>query len=193
MTSWMTGIGEDLISCKSLHKFRDIKSLAKSYVELEKQFDRRVPLPNVDSDDKDWDKFFKAAGLPEDGKYLSDKIRTELLKDGANKDVLSTYEMIFYRSGLTKRQGTRLIDNLHILSKETGAIKQGHVVQTKTQNSETLSEKYTIPEYAIPELAELTDLLVKVTELLQSHSLIFGKLKTSAGSKEAVFAGNKKA
>jgi hypothetical protein len=214
-SSWLSDIDEDLRGNKSLGKFSDVKSLAKSYIELEKNFDKRVPLPSSDADDEAWNKFYKIAGLPEDGKYLADDVRAELLKDGADTEALSAYEQLFHKSGLTARQGRNLLDNLRVAGAESETAHQENILKTKEQNFRVLSNKYgdsidekikivqaSMQKYGSKELAELgeqshfapslVDLLIKIGEPLQSDSLVSAKSKSSASIKDSAVSEIKK-
>lgn len=79
-TSWLDNLPEDLKGNKSLSKFTDMSGLAKSYLELEKNKDKGLMLPNEDASDEEWDKIYQKLGMPEDRKYISSDRRAELIK-----------------------------------------------------------------------------------------------------------------
>ncbi len=208
-TSWLDNLPEDLKGNKSLSKFTDMSGLAKSYLELEKNKDKGLMLPNEDASDEEWDKIYQKLGMPEDRKYISSDRRAELIKDNfADDDTLSAYEDLFAKSGLTKRQSNKALEQI------ITNIKSGNESYSKMQQQEIagnmakINEKYgkdatekmnilkgTMAKYGSEELASLVkesnykpvlvDLLIKLGELDKSDSLIAGERQERARNKDS--------
>ena len=109
--SWLSSLPEELKSSPSLGKFKDVTSLASSYLEAEKSLNQKVSLPKAESSDEEWYKFYQKLGMPEDKKY-TDQRKAE------DEEYLSKYEDMFYRSGLTHRQGSKLLEHLYNFSQD---------------------------------------------------------------------------
>ena len=63
---WLTNMPEEICKADSLGKFKDVSSLAQSYLEAEKSLNQRIAVPKDDSSDEEWHKFYSRLGLPED-------------------------------------------------------------------------------------------------------------------------------
>jgi hypothetical protein len=207
ISSWLDTLPEDLRANKSLSKFTDMGSLAKSYLELEKN--KGLVLPAEDASDEEWDKVYLRLGMPEDRKYISAEKRAELIKDNfADEDTLSAYEDLFAKSGLTKRQSNKALEQI------IANIKSGNESYSKIQEKEMadnmakINEKYgkdatekmnilkgAMAKYGSEELSSLVkesnyapvfvDLLIKLGELDKSDSLIAGQRQERARNKES--------
>jgi hypothetical protein len=108
-TSWLSSLPDELKTSESLKKFKDIPSLANSYIGLEKSLNSRIAVPKNDASNEEWHKFYARLGLPEDKRY-TDK------READDEKYLSSYEEMFYNSGLSKRQGEKLLENLYNFS-----------------------------------------------------------------------------
>ncbi|WP_341793360.1 MULTISPECIES: hypothetical protein [unclassified Rickettsia] len=193
VTSWLSTLPEDLQKAESLSKFKDVSSLASSYLEAEKGLNSRVAIPKNDAADEEWNKFYARLGLPEDKKY-TDKRTTE------DEEYLSKYEEMFYQSGLSKRQGEKLLNSLYNYSVDIQKKQQEELEGLRNSNVEWLKKHYqggfdskmqvmqaALSKFGTKELAglieessyspALVDLLVKVGETLKSDSLITGAEK----------------
>ncbi|WP_341794126.1 MULTISPECIES: hypothetical protein [unclassified Rickettsia] len=192
-TSWLSALPEDLQKAESLSKFKDVSSLASSYLEAEKGLNSRVAIPKNDAADEEWNKFYARLGLPEDKKY-TDKRTTE------DEEYLKQYEEMFYQSGLSKRQGEKLLGSLYNFSMDLQKKQQEEIEGLRRSNIDWLKKHYNdgfdskmqvmqaaLSKFGTKELAglieessyspALVDLLVKVGETLKSDSLITGTEK----------------
>lgn len=96
---WSKSLGDDLRKEVSLHKFKDVSSLAKSYIELEKARGRG-PFPGPKATEEEIQAFYRKAGIPEAKDYtldakefgLEDKIAEEL-KEIASKNGIPPHGM----------------------------------------------------------------------------------------------------
>ncbi len=197
--TWLSVLPEELKSAESLTKFKDVSSLASSYLEAEKTLTSRVAIPKPESSDEEWHKFYQKLGLPEDKKYLEQR-------KAEDEEYLSKYEEMFYQSGLTQRQGKKLLEHLYSFSGDLQKQQSEKLEQTRLANIDWLKSNYgnefdnkmtvmqaTLSKFGTKELASLieessyspalVDLLVKVGEVLKSDSLV-------TGSESPVIAGS---
>lgn len=199
--SWLSSLPEELKGAESLAKFKDVSSLAQSYLEAEKSLTSRVAIPKPEASDEEWSKFYQKLGLPEDKKY-TDKRSPE------DEEYLSKYEEMFHQSGLTKRQGSKLFEHLYNFSTDLQKQQIERVEQSRKDNVDWLKSSYgsefenkmtvmqaALSRFGTKELASmleessysppLVDLLVKVGEVLKSDSLVTGSQVPTITSAEA--------
>ncbi|MGX6959871.1 MAG: hypothetical protein ACIPMY_01160 [Rickettsia endosymbiont of Pentastiridius leporinus] len=88
--SWLSSLSDELKNSESLKKFKDISSLANSYIGLEKSLNSRVAVPKNDASNEEWHKFYSRLGLPEDKRYTDKRVAED-------EEYLSSYEEMFYR------------------------------------------------------------------------------------------------
>jgi hypothetical protein len=200
-TSWLESLPEEIRATPSLTKFKDTASLAQSYLEAEKALAGRVAIPKNDASEEEWSKFYSRLGAPEDKKYL-DKRAPE------DEEYLQAYEEMFYREGLSKRQGQRLLDSMYKFSTDLQKKKQEELQQVRDKNTEWLKSNYgddfdgkmtmmqaALGKFGSKELAGLieessydpaiVDLLVRVGETLKSDLLVTSGNQPQANSPEA--------
>ncbi|WP_341751148.1 hypothetical protein [Candidatus Tisiphia endosymbiont of Piscicola geometra] len=203
-SDWLANMPEDIRKAESLSKFKDVSSLAQSYLEAEKSLNQRVAVPKDDSSDEEWHKFYSRMGMPEDKKYTDKRSKED-------EEYLARYEDMFYQSGLSKRQGEKLLNSLYGFSQDLqkqqkNAIEQtrhSHIGWLKNTYGEGFDSKMTVMQAALSkfgtkELAELiedsnyspalVDLLVRVGETLKSDSLVTGKELPAINSREAALS-----
>lgn len=205
---WLEGLPDDLRGVKSLSKFNDLTSLAKSYIELEKNLDKRIIMPGDEASDEDWGKLFIKLGMPEDKKYITDEKKAELLKNNlTDGETLSLYEELFHKGNLTKRQGEKILNQIienaqnanEELIKVQKASREANMAKFyevyKDQTSEKLNIlKGVMSKYGSAELVDLVeetnyapvliDLLLKLGEGIRSDSLVSGKSEPTISDKE---------
>ncbi|MFY9589638.1 hypothetical protein [Rickettsia endosymbiont of Halotydeus destructor] len=192
-TSWLSSLPAELQKAESLNKFKDISSLANSYLEAEKSLNSRIAIPKNDAAEEDWHKFYSRLGLPEDKKY-TDK------REAEDEQYLRQYEEMFYQSGLSKRQGEKLLGSLYNYSTDLQSRQQEELEGVRNSNIDWLKKHYNdgfdskmsvmqaaLSKFGTKELAglieesnyspALVDLLVKVGETLKSDSLVTGNEK----------------
>nr|WP_253307817.1 hypothetical protein [Rickettsia endosymbiont of Ceutorhynchus assimilis] len=197
-TSWLSSLPDNLRSSESLSKFKDIPALASSYLEAEKSLNSRVAIPKAEGSDEDWHKFYARLGLPEDKKYTDNRTAED-------EPYVKQYEEMFYQSGLSKRQGEKLLAGLYNYSMDLQKKQQEELEGLRNSNVEWLKKHYNdgfdskmqvmqaaLSKFGTKELAglieeshyspPLVDLLVKVGETLKSDSLV-------TGSEKAVITG----
>jgi hypothetical protein len=205
---WLQGLPEDIRSSKSLAKFNDLPALAKSYLELEKNLDKRILMPSEEASDEEWSKVFAKLGMPEDKKYIADEKKAELLKNNlADEETLLLYEDLFHKGNLTRRQGEkileRIIENAQNSNKELiearKTAREANLAKFQETYKESTSEKLNIlkgvmSRYGSAELVDLVeetnyapvliDLLLKLGEGIKGDSLVSGKSNPLISDKE---------
>ena len=198
--SWLSSLPEEIRKAESLTKFKDVPSLAQSYLEAEKSLNSRIAVPKSDAPDEEWHKFYTRLGLPEDKKYTARRSKED-------EEYLTRYEEMFYRSGLSKRQGEKLLDSLYSFSQDLQKQQQADSEQVRNSNIDWLKGNYgdtfdgkmsvmqaALSKFGSKELAglieessyspALVDLLVRVGETLKSDSLVTGNQPQSISDTE---------
>jgi len=104
--SWLDDLPDPLKSSKSLAKFKDVSTLAKSYEELEKKIGRSVEVPSKDAKPEEWAKFLARIGRPE----KADDYEFERV-DGfeAAPEFMQEVREAFHAAGLTKKQASEVM------------------------------------------------------------------------------------
>src|SRR5581483_740520 len=108
--SWHASLPEDLRSNQSLGKFKDVGSLAKSYVELEKHQGGALRLPGEDAKPEDWDAFYNKLGRPESpDKY---EVKRPELGEGIQwpEQTEKSFLQQAHKLGLNSKQAQGLMD-----------------------------------------------------------------------------------
>lgn len=81
---WAKGLDDTLRKDPTLHKFKDIGSLAKSYVELERT-KGKSPFPTAKSTPEEIEAFYRKSGIPEAKDYKLDEKSFGLSEEVANE------------------------------------------------------------------------------------------------------------
>ena len=135
---WREGLPDDLKNAPSLVKFKDQASLVKSYLESEKAFSSRVAIPKDDAADTEWDAFYKKIGRPEDKRY-----RPENLSIGEDEEpILARYEDILHSSGLTRKQGQKVLGHMIDLSAQMENEAKTRQETARTENLKILEQTF---------------------------------------------------
>ena len=189
-SDWQNSLSEDLRSSESLGKFKDINSLAKSYLEAEQNLAKRISIPEDSSPAEEWGKFYQKLGMPEDKKYLELDARSSY-----DDKHLSSLEAMLFESGISKRQGQSLLNALHKYSNSEQEKQKAEDEELRKKNLDWLNKAYSdkfnekvnvmklaLQKFGSKELAEMVestgynpaivDLLVKVGKNLKPDSLI---------------------
>lgn len=119
---------EDLRADPSLTSFKDVGSLAKSYVAANKMLGSRIPVPDSKADPKLWDEVYNKLGRPETAdKYaLPQDVK---LPEGItlNPEQFKKTQERFHKMGLSTKQAEDVM-RLH-----AEAISEGHASQQAKQ------------------------------------------------------------
>jgi len=200
--NWLDSLPDELKSSKSLQRFQDVTTLAQCYLEAEKNVAQRVTLPGDEATEEEWQKFYARVGLPEDKKYLEERVEED-------EEFVKTYENMFYRQGLSKKQGEQLLKEMYKYStdlqtknnelqkQEVETIRNSNINWLKNTYGTEFDSKLTVMQAALSrfgtrELAglieetgyspALIDVLVKFGETLKPDSLITGNEASSITS-----------
>ncbi len=120
VSNWRDALPDDLKSALSLAKFKDEASCIRAYLESEKAMTKlasRIAIPKEDASEAEWDTFYKKIGRPDDKRYRPDD-----LPIGEDEEpVLARYEEILHASGLSKKQGQKVLGHMLELSTQMDA------------------------------------------------------------------------
>lgn len=199
--SWLDNMPDDIRGNQSLSKFKDVTSLAQSYLAAEKALSSRVAIPADDADEEQWGKFYQRLGVPEDKIYTSER-------KGEDEKYIKDYEEMFFSSGISKRQGEKLLKHLYDYSSKLQQENRLESDRIKSENFDWLKSNYgndfdvrmssmqaALKEYGSKELADmlednmyapaLVDMLAKVGSTLKSDSLVTGEEKAVISEKDS--------
>jgi hypothetical protein len=109
---------EDLKDDKTLSTMKNVWNLGKSYVHVRKQVPLdKMPRPNENWGDEEWNDFYKAAGRPETPKDYGDIPKPESWNDDflSWDKVVNDWQDTFHKLGLTPKQveGIRTLNADH--------------------------------------------------------------------------------
>jgi len=108
---WLKTNGIDEADHAGLSKFADVKSLAKSYRELEKSRGNATAVPGADAKPEEWDAFYAKAGRPEaPDKYELKKPEFKGLDYSLPEPVEKGFRDVAHKAGLNPRQAQALMD-----------------------------------------------------------------------------------
>lgn len=108
---WRAGLPEELRAEPSLATFKDVGSLAKSYVHAQKLRNERGLIPPKDeAPPEEWEQFYQSIGRPESpDKYEFGEVK---LPDGfeVDADMEKAFREQAHKAGLTPKQAAALRD-----------------------------------------------------------------------------------
>lgn len=113
---WRAGLPEELRSEKSLESFKDIPSLAKSFVETKKSMGNAIRIPKADAKPEEWDAYYTKTGRPESpDKY---EFTRPQLAEGAkyDEDLEKEFRTMAHKAGLQPRQAQVVLDSYNEFS-----------------------------------------------------------------------------
>lgn len=113
---WREGLSIEEI--QKLARFKDPKSVAKSYLELERRLGSSISVPGENAKPEEIRAFYSKLGVPE--KPEGYELKTPSEADGWSKTVEAQARERFLKAGLTPRQAQEMID-LHVEFVEQGA------------------------------------------------------------------------
>jgi len=108
--NWRSSLSEDLRDNPSFSKFKDVDSLAASYVNLQSHLGRdKIAKPVTDSD---WDDVYEFLGRPESPEKYEIELPEDLPEEIAgqfNDETLSSFKQEAHRLGLNAEQVKSLV------------------------------------------------------------------------------------
>jgi hypothetical protein len=138
VANWRDALPDGLKNVPSLAKFKDVESLAKSYLEGEKTFSSRVAIPKEDAPEAEWDAFYKKLGRPDDKRYRPDNLAV-----GEDEEAtLARYEDILHASGLTRKQGEKMLTHMADLSAQMEAEAKTREETARAENLAVLGKAF---------------------------------------------------
>lgn len=112
--SWRESLAEDLRGEKSLEKFQDLDSLAKSYVELERMRGNSIQLPTDTAKPEEWARIYDKLGRP--SKPEEYKIeRPKVMPEGVqwNEELEKDFRKFAHAQGWNQSQTQNTINKWH--------------------------------------------------------------------------------
>lgn len=153
---WRASLPEEMRSEKSLETFKDIPSLAKSYIETKKMMGGAVAMPKADAKPEDWDAFYTRLGRPESPDKYELK-RPESPAGGKwDENLEKEFKIVSHASGLQPRQAQSLLDWFNKTQSEhvanyTKSMEEG-VGKLKTEWGAKFDERVSVASRAVKEL-----------------------------------------
>ncbi|MCP4651980.1 MAG: hypothetical protein GY858_01155 [Candidatus Omnitrophica bacterium] len=135
--SWHAKLdSEDLKSNESLAKFKNVESLAGSYLEMEKSFNKRVAVPGEEASEEVKERFYNRLGRPSDKKYVVDERKKE------DEEIIRGFEEVFYNSGLSKKQGEAVLKKMYEQEEKHRTEYEAELKKIGEDNRKSLKESY---------------------------------------------------
>lgn len=189
--NWLGGVSEELRSNESLGKFKNIDDFARSYLEIEKNYNKRISIPDEKASPEERGKFFDKLGRPSDKKYLVDNRKAD------DDSIVKLYEDVFHQNGLSRRQGESILKKMYELQEANSKNFSEGKAKFKDTNLSFLSEQYkdkfdekmkiglnAVKKYGSDSLFNLleevdyhpalVDMLVTVGETIRPDSIVSG-------------------
>lgn len=95
---------EDLKDDKTLSTMKNVWNLSKSYVHVRKQVPMdKMPRPNENWGDNDWEEFYKAGGCPETPKDYNIKRHPDIPEDFMPQEVIDGYQELLHKHGASQK------------------------------------------------------------------------------------------
>lgn len=116
---------EDLREDPSLATVKNFWGLSKNFVNTKKKVGAETIIrPNEHFTDADWDEFHKAGGRPETAADYSIKRHEEIPKEAMTDEMITGFQDLFHKIGLSKEQSDAIVDyndNLTLTAMKTMA------------------------------------------------------------------------
>src|SRR6266550_5917625 len=204
---WRASLPEELRGEESLKSFKDLPSLAKSFVETKRMVGNAVHMPKADAPQEEFDKFYARLGRPESPDKYELK-RPENPAGGQwDEGLEKEFRTAAHASGLQPRQAQGLLDwfnktQTERLSAYTKGMEEG-VGKLKTEWGTKFDEKVGMAARAVKELGGdelktmleetglgnhpvLVKLFAKIGESMMVDTIIAGDTDMEDSSKEAI-------
>jgi hypothetical protein len=142
---WRSGLSEDLKANPSLGKFKDVGSLAKSYVEVESLVGKKGIIPPGDNDPPEtWDQFWNSLGRPENvtGYDMSSFEAPEALKEVWDQDLQDGVVAEMHKLGLTNAQVRGVVNTYAELQSKNMEGIVGSVDEQREAGKATLRQEW---------------------------------------------------
>jgi len=159
---WRADWEPELREAPTLEKFKDSKSLAKSYVNLEKTLGKnKVVLPGENATPAEKEAFYAQLGRPETADKYNFSVK-ETLPEGTEIPEEPLIKDWLHRSGISQEQGDKLF-TMYMENKNLGAQKQQEMkdkqlaeatVKLRQEYGAQFNEKVSLAEKAYKSFAD---------------------------------------
>lgn len=137
--NWLEALPADLKSLPSLTKFKEPAALAKSYVELEKNFGSALRPPAADADQKTLDAFYRQLGRPNTPEEYDLSKPDDVPLDEETEKRIRTQA---HRMGLTSRQAQEMVNAYASEVREAVGIRKSEVEKADSALKEKWGGNY---------------------------------------------------
>ncbi|MBN2643001.1 MAG: hypothetical protein JXR78_15220, partial [Victivallales bacterium] len=104
-SDWKSSLPEELRDNPSLSKFKDVNSLAQSYVSTKALVGQNtVKLPSETSSPEDWNKFYTTLGRPDSPEGYEIKRNEQIPEEYRNSPDVEAFKKTFHELGLSAKQ-----------------------------------------------------------------------------------------
>lgn len=106
--SWIDNLSDEYRSHPKISQFKSVEDMAKSYMNMEKSFGNRIPMPSEDWDESQYNDFYNKLGRPEspDG-YEFNKAEGLPEDFQVNEDFQKEFAQTAHEAGMTKAQAQK--------------------------------------------------------------------------------------
>lgn len=111
---WTSSLGDELRDEKSLSTIKNVKDLAKSYVNTKRMVGKnKIAIPTESSSDSEWAEYYRAGGRPDTiedyGLVPPDGFPAEFVDQIFPADRLTKWQERFYKGGVSKKAASQFI------------------------------------------------------------------------------------
>ena len=132
-SSWRDSLPDDLKTNASLSHFKDVPSLAKSWISAQEMIGKKgVVIPGQQAGEAEWNAFYDSIGRPP-----LDKYELKFEKDKVNTDFVGKFKEAAHKAGVLPQQAQNLFDWYTKL--ESDAL-QAKLTETETVSKAKLQE-----------------------------------------------------
>lgn len=134
--SWLSGLDDTLKKDPTLSRFKDLPSLAKSYVELRKSLGKSE-IPNEKATPEELQAFYRKAGIPDKDNY-----KIDAKKYGLDDEFAGKIKEIASSSGVTEHGLTKVFDLIQAKEAEQREALQLEAKANFTEQVSALKKEY---------------------------------------------------
>ena len=142
-SDWKASLPEDLRGAPVLANVPDVATLVKNYVNAESLIGKkRLPVPDKNWNDGQWDEFYKLAGRPETpDKYKVPEFKFE---EGVtvNDEMVDKARLQFHKLGLSEKQAAGVLEHYFGIVNEQFKASKGSTESEKQAAEAALRKEY---------------------------------------------------
>jgi hypothetical protein len=140
---WRASLPDDLKSASVLANVPDVPTLVKNYINAESLIGKkRLPLPEKNWNDTQWDDFYKQAGRPETpDKYPVPEFKFE---EGlaVQPELVDKAKLQFHKLGLSEKQAKGILEYYFGIENERFKSGKESMSQTRAQAEEAMKKEF---------------------------------------------------